>query len=57
MNVFETKIDALIEAIESTQNFLQGICFDPRVPEDTKQAIRAKIDSLDDVLGVDDDQA
>lgn len=46
------RIEELEEAIQGAQNFMQGVCLDPRVPEDTKQAIRAKIDALDDVLGI-----
>lgn len=48
------RTEELEEAIQGVQNFMQGICLDPRIPEDTKQAIRAKIDALDDVLGIDD---
>lgn len=53
MNESELTVEVLIEAIEGVQNFMQGVCFDPRVPEDTKQALRAKIDSLDELLGND----
>lgn len=40
-------MNATIDLIESTSNMLRGMCMDPRIPADTKQALQSRIGRLD----------
>lgn len=37
----------MIELIEETANMLRGMCLDPRIPADTKEALRSRVRKLD----------
>lgn len=39
--------DNLIEKLESTANFMRGMCFDPRLHHEIKDAIREKVSEID----------
>jgi hypothetical protein len=36
-----------IELLESTANMMRGMCMDPRIPQDTKEAMRSRVRKLD----------
>jgi len=42
--------DELLEAIQSTANFMRGMQFDPRIPSDTKQALVERAEELDELV-------
>ena len=35
------------ELMESTANMLRGMCMDPRIPQDTKEALWSRVRNLD----------
>lgn len=37
----------MIELMEETANMLRGVCMDPRVPQDTKEALWSRVRKLD----------
>ena len=37
----------MIELMEQTANMLRGMCMDPRIPQDTKEALRSRVRTLD----------
>ena len=39
--------DDLIEKLESTANFMRGMCFDQRLHPEIKDAIKQRVDELD----------
>lgn len=39
------------ELIESTANMLRGMCMDPRIPKDTKEALWSRVSKLDAATG------
>lgn len=39
--------DDLIEKLESTANFMRGMCFDPRLHYEIKNAIRERVSEID----------
>ena len=43
----DIKNDAL-EMLESTANFMRGMCFDPRLHPDIKLAISERVSEIDD---------
>lgn len=43
----EIKNNAL-EILESTANFMRGMCFDPRLHPDIKKAISERVKEIDD---------
>ena len=42
--------DDLIEKLESTANFMRGMCFDPRLNHEIKDAIKNRVNEIDDFL-------
>lgn len=40
-------MSAAIELIEETANMLRGMCMDPRIPSDTKEALWSRVKRLD----------
>lgn len=39
--------DDLIEKLESTANFMRGMCFDPRLHHEIKEAITERVAEID----------
>jgi len=39
--------ETTIELLESTANMLRGVCMDPRIPQDTKEALWSRVCKLD----------
>ncbi|MBI1450340.1 MULTISPECIES: hypothetical protein [Acinetobacter] len=39
--------EELLEQLESTANFMRGMQFDPRIPNDTKQALIERAQNID----------
>jgi hypothetical protein len=37
----------MIELMEETANMLRGMCMDPRIPQDTKEALWSRVRKLD----------
>lgn len=37
----------MIELMEETANMLRGMCMDPRIPQDTKQALWSRVHKID----------
>ena len=37
----------MIELVEETANMLRGMCMDPRIPQDTKEALWSRVRKLD----------
>lgn len=37
----------MIELMESTANMMRGMCMDPRIPQDTKEALWSRVRQLD----------
>lgn len=42
--------DELLEQLESVANFMRGMCFDPRIPHDTKEALRGRAQEIDELV-------
>ena len=42
--------EKLLEQLESTANFMRGMCFDPRIPNDTKEALQERAQAIDEVV-------
>ncbi|MFU8927544.1 hypothetical protein [Acinetobacter puyangensis] len=42
--------EELLEALESVANFMRGMQFDPRIPNDTKQALIERASTLDKLV-------
>jgi hypothetical protein len=42
--------EALVELVESTANMLRGMCMDPRIPKDTKEALWSRVSRLDEAV-------
>ncbi len=40
----------MIELMEQTANMLRGMCLDPRIPQDTKEALRSRVGKLDEAV-------
>ncbi|WP_315075547.1 hypothetical protein [Acinetobacter guillouiae] len=43
--------DELLEALESVANFMRGMGLDPRIPHDTKEAVKVRASDIDDLVG------
>lgn len=43
--------DELLEALESVANFMRGMGLDPRIPHDTKEALKERASDIDDLVG------
>ena len=41
--------EALQELLEETANMLRGMCMDPRIPQDTKEALWSRVRKLDTI--------
>lgn len=46
----EMNQDDLIEKLESTANFMRGMCFDPRLHPEIKEAVRERASDIDDFI-------
>lgn len=42
--------EQLIEKLESTANFMRGMCFDPRLHHEIREAIRERVSDIDDFV-------
>ncbi len=42
--------DELLEQLESSANFMRGMCFDPRIPNDTKEELQERAQAIDEVV-------
>ena len=42
--------EKLLEQLESTANFMRGMCFDPRILNDTKEALQDRAQEIDEVV-------
>lgn len=42
--------DDLIEKLESTANFLRGVCFDPKLHPEIKEAILSRVSDIDEFV-------
>ena len=42
--------EELLEQLESSANFMRGMCFDPRIPNDTKEALQERAQAIDEVV-------
>ncbi|WP_353174140.1 hypothetical protein [Acinetobacter rudis] len=42
--------EELLEQLESVANFMRGMQFDPRIPVDTKEALRERTMQIDDIV-------
>lgn len=38
----------MIELMEETANMMRGMCMDPRIPQDTKDALSSRVRKLDE---------
>lgn len=43
--------EELLEALESVANFMRGMGLDPRIPYDTKEALKERASNIDDLVG------
>ena len=43
--------EELLEALESVANFMRGMGMDPRIPYDTKEALKERASDIDDLVG------
>jgi hypothetical protein len=46
----DTIIEQLLEAVESTANFMRGMTLDPSIPGHVKEALSDRIKELDDLV-------
>ena len=42
--------EELLEQLESSANFMRGMCFDPRIPNDTKEALQERAQAIDEIV-------
>ncbi|MCU4491488.1 hypothetical protein KTI63_03280 [Acinetobacter guillouiae] len=42
--------DELLQALESVANFIRGMGMDPRIPHDTKEALKLRASNIDDLV-------
>lgn len=42
----------MIELMEETANMLRGMCMDPRIPQDAKEALWSRVGKLDSAVAV-----
>ncbi|CEI54493.1 hypothetical protein [Acinetobacter bereziniae] len=42
--------EELLEALESVANFMRGMGLDPRIPYDTKEALKLRASNIDDLV-------
>ena len=42
--------EELLEQLESSANFMRGMRFDPRIPNDTKEALQERAQAIDDIV-------
>lgn len=40
----------LLEQLESVANFMRGMQFDPRIPEDVKEALSYQVQEIDELV-------
>ncbi|MFW1826674.1 hypothetical protein [Acinetobacter sp. ULE_I092] len=43
--------EELLEALESVANFMRGMGLDPRIPYDTKEALKERASDIDELVG------
>ena len=41
--------EELLEALESVANFMRGMQFDPRIPQDAKEALNYRVLEIDEL--------
>ena len=46
----EEKIEELGQGVEGSANLMRGMLFDPAIPESAKDAMRAKIAELEELI-------
>lgn len=42
--------DDLIEKLESTANFMRGMCFDPRLHKEIKEVVAERVSEIDSFI-------
>lgn len=42
--------EELLEALESVANFMRGMQFDPRIPQDAKEALSYRVQKIDELV-------
>ena len=42
--------DEVVEQLESVANFMRGMCFDPRLHSEIKEAILSRVSEIDDTI-------
>ena len=42
--------EELLEQLESVANFMRGMQFDPRIPNDTKEALLGRVQEIDTMV-------
>ena len=42
--------EGLLEALESVANFMRGMQFDPRIPQDVKEALSYRVQEIDELV-------
>ena len=42
--------EELLEALESVANFMRGMQFDPRIPQDVKEALNYRVQEIDELI-------
>lgn len=40
----------LLEQLESVANFMRGMRFDPRIPQDVKEALSYRVQEIDELI-------
>ncbi|WP_171494610.1 hypothetical protein [Acinetobacter junii] len=40
----------LLEQLESVANFMRGMQFDPRIPQDVKEALNYRVQEIDELI-------
>lgn len=42
--------EELLEQLESVANFMRGMQFDPRIPQDVKEALSYRVQKIDELV-------
>ncbi|MDH1005698.1 hypothetical protein [Acinetobacter junii] len=42
--------EELLEQLESVANFMRGMQFDPRIPQDVKEALSYRVQEIDELI-------
>ncbi|EEY94053.1 hypothetical protein HMPREF0026_01329 [Acinetobacter junii SH205] len=42
--------EELLEQLESVANFMRGMQFDPRIPQDVKEALSYRVQEIDELV-------